>query len=153
MKKGDEQTGLVLRMDGTTERFTWRLGSSSLHTWRSLVPDTTFTSAELDEFGVMMLSDDEGKMRSDWVDRLNMTATIIYGNNYGLPLCNPNVMISGDALVIGIKVWGDGYETGLTDGQIGLIEKLAKSVKGLRRPSQSPIAQLAEAYGVIVIDT
>jgi hypothetical protein len=152
MKKGDEQVGLVLRMDGTTERFTWRLGDRTLAQWQALIPDMTFTGAHLDTFGVYMLSDDEGKLRSDWPERLNMPATVLYGNNYGLPLCDPNVMISGDVLVIGQKTYGDGASTGLLPRQVELIEKLASHVRGKRHPAQAPINQIAEEHGTFVIE-
>src|SRR5688572_3823934 len=128
-KKGDEQTGLVLRMDGTTERFTWQLGDPSLSTWQDLIPGITFTASSLDEFGIYMLSDDNGKLRSDWQERINVPATVLYGKTYGLPLCDPNVQISGDVLVIGADVWGDGYEVGLHERQITLIERLAAHVR------------------------
>jgi hypothetical protein len=119
--------GLVLRMDGSVERFTWLLGQNNLFdTWQNLVPDMHFASMHLEEMGVYLLYDDEGKLRSDWRERINPVATILFGNNFGVSLCEPDVQISGDAILIGPEVWRDGKSMGLSKGAVSLIEMLSQ---------------------------
>jgi hypothetical protein len=129
LKKGDEQTGIALRMDATTERFTWPLGKSSLDLWRKLIPDTHFGASYLNSLGVCMLSDDEAKLRNDWQERINWPATLLYAREYQMPPSHLDVQISGDVLIVGLEVWGDGWETGLTKRQLALLELMARRVK------------------------
>lgn len=136
MPQSQTQTGIKIDVDCSTERFTWQARESSLALWQTLIPDTTFDMACLPKVGVSIVFDDNGKLRSDWQERVNPVATVLYGNEFGLPLCLPDAQMSGPVLVVAAEPDGEGYELGLSEEQLGLIESLATKVRGKAYPSR-----------------